>query len=266
MLKRTITSLVGLVVYFLILFAGEIPFNCAVIVVIGIMLFEAYKSLKCHVSLWMIGFLSAAGIVLTAVLGNYFQAAVFLSIAVYMAAAVFLHGTIHFKDVYAHGFLTLFISVFMSSVIELRTQFGIYAVLVIFICAWTTDTGAYFSGRFFGRHKLIPKVSPKKTVEGAIGGVVVCMLCCALYLLILNRLDTAGIAGMDHYAQFIVLGGIASMISQMGDLAASVIKRDCGVKDFGNILPGHGGILDRFDSVVFIAPFIYYLMKLLTMV
>lgn len=264
MFKRTITAVIGLIVYFLILFAGEIPFNCAVVVVIALMLYEAYKSLKCHKSLWIMGFLSAAEIVFCAVVENDFQAAVFLIIAVYMAVSVFLHGKIHFKDVYAHGFITLFISIFMASVIALRTQFGIYAVLIIFICAWTTDTGAYFAGRFFGKHKLMPKVSPKKTVEGAIGGVIVCMLCCALYLFILNRIEHAGIIGMDHYAQFIVLGGIASMISQMGDLAASAIKRDCGVKDFGNILPGHGGILDRFDSVVFIAPFIYYLMKLLT--
>ena len=140
--------------------------------------------------------------------------------------------------------------------VKVRIDFGVYGMLWIFVCAWLSDTGAYFAGTFFGKHKLIPRVSPKKTVEGAIGGIVACMLSCMLYLLISSRLggDMSGIT----YPFAAVMGAIASAMSQFGDLAASAIKRDFNVKDYGNIFPGHGGFMDRFDSVMFIAPFVYY--------
>ena len=127
---------------------------------------------------------------------------------------------------------------------------GKYIYLIAFIGAWITDTFAYFCGMLFGRggkHKLIPEVSPKKTVEGSIGGIVFCVLAMILFGFIIEKIDESFHANYPLLA----LGGIAiSIVAQIGDLSMSVIKRHYGIKDYGFIFPGHGGILDRFDSVI----------------
>ena len=115
-----------------------------------------------------------------------------------------------------------------------------------------TDTFAYFSGYLFGKHKLIPKISPKKTIEGSIGGVIGSIVCCIIFGYIF-KLDII---------QMIIIGGLGSVIAQIGDLFASAIKRYVGIKDYGKLIPGHGGILDRFDSVILVAPFVYYAISL----
>lgn len=126
---------------------------------------------------------------------------------------------------------------------------GNWYVFTIFTIAWVCDTAAYFTGRFFGRHKLIPEVSPKKTVEGAVGGLLGGALGTMLFGLILTG---QGIT-VVHPVHFLAMGLIGSFFSQIGDLIASSIKRDCGVKDYPKLIPGHGGILDRFDSVLLAA-------------
>lgn len=135
------------------------------------------------------------------------------------------------------------------------TKTGLYYLFLIFICAWMTDTGAYFSGRFFGKHKLAPSISPKKTVEGSVGGIICAMLGCIVLGLVATYINEAS----PNYWLLALVGLIGSCLAQLGDLIASLIKRTCGVKDFGNIMPGHGGALDRFDSVIMVSPFIYYL-------
>lgn len=128
---------------------------------------------------------------------------------------------------------------------------GQYLYLICFIGAWVTDTFAYFVGMFFGKHKLIPHVSPKKTVEGSIGGVLFCMLSMVVYGYIVQYL-----AHGDLKAAFIPLavsGLFISVVSQVGDLLMSKIKRQYDVKDYGKLFPGHGGVLDRFDSVMAVA-------------
>lgn len=126
-------------------------------------------------------------------------------------------------------------------------KLGNMIYLLTFICAWTTDIFAYFTGRLLGKHKLIESVSPKKTVEGAIGGVVFCVIAMLVFGLIVEK------SSGEFKANYLVLaiGGIfISIVSQIGDLVMSVIKRHFGIKDYGKIFPGHGGILDRFDSVL----------------
>ncbi len=122
-------------------------------------------------------------------------------------------------------------------------------IWLIFTSAFITDSAAYFSGMLFGKHKLMPEVSPKKTIEGAIGGVV-------------GSLVSAGIIGYfvdsSMIVHFIIIGTLGSLAGQMGDLIASAIKRKLEIKDFSNLIPGHGGVLDRFDSVLFTAPVVYY--------
>lgn len=142
----------------------------------------------------------------------------------------------------------------LAHLILIRETFpeGFNYIFLCFIITWSTDTGAYFCGRLFGRHKLIPTISPNKTVEGAIGGIVICVL--AVFLL--NKL-------IFHLPSIVllVLAISASLVGQMGDLMASALKRWAGVKDSGNIIPGHGGILDRFDSLTLVSPLVFYALK-----
>lgn len=132
---------------------------------------------------------------------------------------------------------------------------GILIYWLIFISSWGADTAAYFAGRFLGRHKMAPVLSPKKTVEGAIGGLIGAGLLGALFSFFL--------AGGREIPEYAVICAAGAAISIIGDLSASAIKRDKGIKDYGNLIPGHGGILDRFDSVIFTAPIIYFLSLLL---
>lgn len=149
----------------------------------------------------------------------------------------------------------VFYVVFFSFHVTLVEQTGEYGILVwlIFLTAFGTDVMAYFTGYAFGKHKLCPTISPKKTIEGSIGGIVGSVILCGLfgYILIPRLLMHCIIIG--------VLGGV---VSQFGDLTASIFKRKMGIKDYGNLIPGHGGILDRFDSVLFTAPMIYYYISL----
>lgn len=133
-----------------------------------------------------------------------------------------------------------------SAVILLRDipKNGKFLYLIPFVFGWVTDTFAYFTGRLFGKHKLIPAVSPKKTVEGAIGGAV----CCALVAMLYGLLAGVWFDASPNYLVLALSGLVIAVVSQIGDLAMSAIKRQYGIKDYGKLLPGHGGLLDRFDS------------------
>jgi phosphatidate cytidylyltransferase len=131
---------------------------------------------------------------------------------------------------------------------------GLYLVWFVFIASWLTDTFAYFAGTMFGKTKLCPSISPKKTVEGAIGGIIGSILGCIIYGLIIDKVTVVHISVIHLF----IMGLLGGIISQIGDLAASSIKRNVGIKDYGKIMPGHGGVLDRFDSILFVAPLIYY--------
>lgn len=138
---------------------------------------------------------------------------------------------------------------------------AIYFILLILCFAWGGDTAAYFAGRAFGKRKLAPIVSPHKTVEGAIGGIFGSVLAGVVLTLVYSFLSAShNVITIQvqprHYAILVVMGAIASVLGILGDLFASSVKRQVGIKDYGTIFPGHGGILDRFDSVMFIAPFV----------
>ena len=130
---------------------------------------------------------------------------------------------------------------------------GMYLVWLIFISSWLSDTAAYYSGKFFGKHKLCPKVSPKKTVEGSIGGLLGATIFCGIFGVIVNKYIY--IMPLYHY---LIIGALCGVFGQFGDLVASSIKRYVGIKDYSNLIPGHGGILDRFDSIIFSATVIFY--------
>ena len=139
-------------------------------------------------------------------------------------------------------------------------RYGIYIVWMIFISSWVCDTCAYFTGMSFGKHRLAPILSPKKSIEGAVGGVAGSALAGMLFSFLVAE---QAIPDRNVTWAFALLGGIGAVISQIGDLAASAIKRNHEIKDYGRCIPGHGGIMDRFDSVIFTAPVIYFMARLL---
>ena len=143
------------------------------------------------------------------------------------------------------------------------TEKGRFLIFVPFVLAMVSDTGAYFAGKFFGKHKLAPKVSPKKSVEGAIGGLVGNMLAGMLFLWITTRLSGGTMDGYRGYVMMALMGLFCGVVSQIGDLSFSLIKREFGIKDYGKLFLAHGGVLDRFDSVLFVAPVIEIVLNLM---
>ena len=145
----------------------------------------------------------------------------------------------------------------------LTMSIGRYVIMIPFVIAFLSDSGAYFVGLKFGKHKLAPVVSPHKTIEGALGGLVVGMASMILYAFVLDLLPR----GLQvNYALALLYGFLGSLAGMLGDLCFSVIKRQTGIKDYGNLIPGHGGILDRFDSMMTVAPLIEALLLLAPMV
>lgn len=130
---------------------------------------------------------------------------------------------------------------------------GKYLIWIIFISAWLCDTSAYYVGKYFGKNKLCPRVSPKKTIEGSIGGLIGSTLFCGIYGVVVNSF---GVQVPVYH--FIFMGIVCGVFCQFGDLVASSIKRYVDVKDYSNLIPGHGGILDRFDSILFTSVIVYY--------
>lgn len=181
-----------------------------------------------------------------------------LAIGIALIAALYIFAVAVFdnKKTSVSDAALIYISCFyiisaFSSVVYLHDyiQLGYLIYILTFICAWTTDIFAYFTGRLFGRHKLIESVSPKKTVEGAIGGIVFCVIVMLGFGFVAENFIGIG----EYQANYLVLGvsGVfISIVSQIGDLIMSLIKRKYGIKDYGKLFPGHGGILDRFDSVI----------------
>ncbi len=176
------------------------------------------------------------------------------------AVAVFRRGRQTFAEVATLFTGVTYITISFSSFVLLRhqTENGIYLYLLVFFGAWMTDTFAYFTGRFFGKHKLNPEISPKKTIEGSIGGIVFCMLSFIGFGLVMQFAFDMTV----NYWMLSLAGLICSFVSQIGDLITSLIKREHGVKDFGVIFPGHGGVLDRFDSILAISPVLLILCNL----
>lgn len=255
---RISSALIGLLLFFIVIFADRPVLDIALGAVILFMLFELFNAFKFGITLMLLGLLGSAALLLSFSCASYFvlQFILVIYIAALAMVAVFGHNKISITDIFTMLFCTLYITFFTSFVSRIREigDYGLSYVLLIFGCAWFSDTGAYFAGRFFGKHKLVPQISPKKTVEGSIGGIVT-----AAFGITLVGIFSQLIAGSSpNYLLLVPIGVVGSCLAQLGDLVASLIKRTCGVKDFGNVIPGHGGVLDRFDSVILVSPFIYF--------
>ena len=191
---------------------------------------------------------------------SYAVMVILLAMIAMMSVYVFGFPKYHANQVMDAYFALIYAPVMLSFVLLTRQlDDGIYLVWMIFISSWISDTFAYLAGVMLGRHKLAPVLSPKKSVEGSVGGIVGAALFGALFGAYLDST-----LGQEQYVMILaVVGGVGSVISQVGDLAASAVKRNHEIKDYGNLIPGHGGIMDRFDSVIFTAPITYFLITIL---
>ena len=179
-------------------------------------------------------------------------AADFVCLLYLFVIAVFSRGKFPAEHLFLIFTMCFYTNISFASVVFLRQMNqGQYLYLLAFIGPWVSDTFAYFCGRAFGKHKLIPEVSPKKTIEGSVGGIVFAALAFVVTGFIVGKWDPSVV---PSYAVLAIAGAVISVISQIGDLIASVVKRRYGIKDYGWLFPGHGGVLDRFDSVLAAIP------------
>ena len=184
---------------------------------------------------------------------KYGMMGVIISFMMFMFVYVFTYPKFKAEQVMPAFFGVVYVAVMLSFIYLTRNlPDGKFLVWLIFLCSWGCDTCAYCVGMLIGRHKMAPILSPKKSVEGGVGGVAGAALLGAIY--------AAATGG--RIAEYALICAVGALISMVGDLAASAIKRNQGIKDYGKLIPGHGGILDRFDSVIFTAPAIYFLAKL----
>ncbi len=266
MFQRVMVAVVFVPLIFLLLFflpPIAIPIAISVLSMIAV-----------HEVLWSTGFvknarLSAYSILLAGLIPFWtyigqgtFSAlcVVFLYFALTFAEAISSHYTVTVEKMGGAFFFATLIPYFLSSFIRLdQMEGGKYLILSPLVAAFLSDAFALFGGMLFGKHKLAPELSPKKTVEGAVSGLVGAVVSMLVYGLVLDL----GFHLTVRYPLLALYGALGSLMAQMGDLSFSYIKRQYHLKDFGNILPGHGGVLDRFDSVIFCAPLIEILWRLL---
>ncbi len=263
MLTRIISAAAAIVIAVVVLFFhNTIVLNIAVAALIEIALFELFRAEDC------LKFKVTQAVcyifALSVPFSNYLLK-LSDNIMYYISAAFLLvmflsflgyYKTMKFEKLSLMIFAAAFVSVSMSTLLYLnRTggRNGLFYVVLSLCGAWFADSGAYFAGTFLGKHKLCPNISPKKTVEGLVGGVITNGIIFVILGFGYSRIASA-VTDVNYILLF-VLGMICALMGLLGDLSASLIKRQTGIKDYGNIMPGHGGVMDRFDSVLFVAPF-----------
>lgn len=261
MLKRILTAVVALAVFFPVLYFSEtvaLPVTLALLSVIAVWELFGCTGTRRSYALFCVSLLAAAGVPFAA---RYLPGLLPACAAALLCAALIAEVLDFDKfDPKTLGLTALqaAAAIFGIGLIVLIRDREPYRYLLIFIAAWATDTFAYFSGMLFGKRKLCPHISPKKTVAGAIGGVLGCALGFVIFGLICN-----GFFSQSHDLLVLALISLPlSLAGQFGDLAASVVKRCFNVKDYGKLFPGHGGVLDRFDSIILITLVAFVLTEL----
>ena len=228
---------------------------------------ELYKAMRVHEnqagSLEIMGYAGAMVYYLTLLLDReeFSLIAILFALVLIMSVYVFTYPKYHADQIMAAMFGVIYVAVMLSYIYKTRNlEGGAWLVGLIFISSWGSDTCAYCVGMLIGKHKMAPVLSPKKSVEGGVGGVVGAALLGALYAVVIAKWNPAS----GHTAlMYALICAVGALISMVGDLAASAIKRNKEIKDYGRLIPGHGGVLDRFDCVIFTAPFIYFLANVL---
>lgn len=255
---RLISGIILVIIALATIISGSwiLFFTLLVVSLIGMR--ELYKVMKVsdeHITvLELVGYLGAVlyYIAMKADFGNYGTMAIIISMILILFVYVFGYPKYHAEQVMAAFFGVVYVAVMLSFIYLTRSlPDGKFLVWLIFLCSWGCDTCAYCVGMLIGKHKMAPVLSPKKSIEGAVGGVAGAALLGAIY----------AAATQGKMAEYALICAVGALISMVGDLAASAIKRNQNIKDYGKLIPGHGGILDRFDSVIITAPVIYYLAK-----
>ncbi|MCX8056026.1 MAG: phosphatidate cytidylyltransferase [Ignavibacteria bacterium] len=260
LLSRVLVSVVAIPLILLIVYLGKIYFALFVAAIIFLTLYEFFQlaEKKGANPDYVSGFFYAAIVIYLFYTKSieFFLPVTFLFIAFTSMLNLSKEENNSFINLGITIFGALFLSLFYSTLIGIREKFefdyikGAYVIMVMLASIWICDSAAYFGGTAYGKHRLFERISPKKSVEGAIFGFVFAILTfVAGKFLLLNFLS---------WFDVIYMGLVVGVIGQIGDLVESMFKRDVGVKDSSNILPGHGGILDRFDSLLFVSPFIYF--------
>lgn len=262
MIKRTISSVVLIAIALLaVIFSEHMVYPLALAFLAFVTLFEMLRVIGVHKNLVLS--IPAYAFAIAFPIGAYFikpettiyfllilASGMFVYLLWLMGISVFSKGKTAFSRISEAFVSTLYITVSITTLSLLRyfdRENGVWAVVLVFVISWMSDTAAFAVGSLMGKHKLIPEVSPKKTIEGAIGGVVFATIGCLIYGFGLDFIfENVSI----NYLALGICGALLSVVSQLGDLVASLIKREYGVKDYGTILPGHGGLMDRFDSVI----------------
>ncbi|NLK42900.1 MAG: phosphatidate cytidylyltransferase [Tissierellia bacterium] len=250
--KRLSSGVIGLILLVFILIKGGnlLYFSLFILSIIGLREFyKAVENIKVTPS-YIIGYLGTTGIFLSSLIPNINLDLIFTIIVLALLIILVTQKKYTLKDISLTLFGIVYIPYLLFHIGYLDNSIYIY---LIFIIAFGTDTFAYISGNMFGKKKLCPTISPNKTVEGFIGGILGSVFLVITYSLYFK---------IKPVWSVVLLSVLSSILSQLGDLAASRIKRITKIKDFGNIMPGHGGVLDRFDSIIFTAPVIYYYTKI----
>lgn len=255
---RILTAVIGLPIIVGLILLGNPILQLTILGISLIGVFEFYRAIEdTHKPMKYIGY--SATIIYFLCLDlvqNYFSIFLSLLILATLLTMVLYYPKYEIVDVALTIIGVLYIPVLFGFIVLIRkTQYGDFWIWLIFLSSWGSDTFAYFTGRALGKHKLAPILSPKKTIEGSIGGMIGAGVLGFIYTIIYTHYRYNILEG--YIVLVVIAVVVAALISQFGDLAASAIKRKYNKKDFGNLLPGHGGILDRFDSILFVAPMIY---------
>lgn len=263
-LQRTISGILLVIIALVTIILGNDILFGTILVISLIGVYEIYKVFGIEKGLpGMAGYIGTVIYLFFIRLGfeSYLMPLFIGILMVLMAVYVFTFPKYKAETIMAAFFGIFYVTVMLTCIYRVRMlEGGVYLVWLIFLCSWGCDTCAYLVGVMFGKHKMSPVLSPKKSVEGGIGGVLGAALLGFIYVLIFGKKMTEI---SNPVAAVPVICAIAAVISQIGDLAASGIKRDHNIKDYGKLIPGHGGIMDRFDSVIFTSPVIYYLIMYL---
>lgn len=253
--KRVISGIIAIPLLLFFTISGGLIFKGGIIFITAVALHEyisAYKNTnnKAIISALILGFILYYSFIMTNQY-KYILPVIFLILIISMATPIFNNKySVISSTVTITGFI--YIVGFFGFLVLIRDyNHGNMLIWLVFIISWCCDTTAYYIGRRFGKNKLCPRVSPKKTIEGSIGGIIGSVIGILIWGYFNQNINYI-------WYQLILLGVIGSVVSQIGDLSASLIKRHIGIKDYGNVMPGHGGILDRFDSILFTAPVVYY--------
>lgn len=251
--KRVVTAIIGVILLLFVVNKGGILLSTSILIISLIGILEIYHAFECLKikPIYPIGIVGTIAIFLSTLTKLISLDLVFTAIIILMLIVYLFSSRYKIEDI---GLTLLSIIYIPFLLFHIYYLDGTPYIWLVFLVAFGTDTFAYLIGSLFGKHRLYEKVSPKKSIEGAIGGIIGSVVLVIIYSKVFK---------LEPLSLLIIMTIISSILSQTGDLVASKIKRSAKVKDYGKIFLGHGGVMDRFDSIIFASPIIYYFIKIL---